>query len=182
MPTRQELIDEIPTHRGPLRAFAISLSGNGDRADDLVQETFMRAIANIDSFDPGTNMPAWLFTILRNIFRSDYRKRRREVEDVDGSYQKTLKTQPDQIDKLHMNDFRDALAKIPADQRDALLLIAVYGYSYNEAALICGVAEGTIKSRLFRARQRLLELIPEEDSVLLAAFSAEGRAPMTVDA
>jgi RNA polymerase sigma factor (sigma-70 family) len=76
-----------------LRAFAISLSGNGDRADDLVQETLLRALANIDSFQPGSNLPAWLFTILRNLFRSDYRKRRREVEDADGNYAKTLKTQ-----------------------------------------------------------------------------------------
>src|SRR5246500_113272 len=79
-----------------LRAFAISLSGNVDRADDLVQETLLRALANIDSFEPGTNLPAWLFTILRNLFRSEYRKRRREVEDAEGSYAKTLKTQPSQ--------------------------------------------------------------------------------------
>ena len=72
-----------------LRAFAISLCGNVDRADDLVQETLLRAIANIDSFQPGTNMSAWLFTILRNLFRSEYRKRRREVEDADGSYAET---------------------------------------------------------------------------------------------
>ena len=79
-----------------LRAFAISLSGNIDRADDLVQETLLRAMANIDSFQPGTNMSAWLFTILRNLFRSEYRKRRREVEDADGSYAETLKTHPEQ--------------------------------------------------------------------------------------
>src|SRR5688572_26168683 len=79
-----------------LRAFAISLSGNVDRADDLVQETLMRAIANIDSFEPGTNMQAWLFTILRNRFRSEYRKRRREVEDADGHYVDSLVAQPEQ--------------------------------------------------------------------------------------
>jgi len=69
-----------------LRAFAISLSGNVDRADDLVQEMLLRAIANINSFHPGTNMSAWLITILRNLFRSEYRKRRREVEDADGRH------------------------------------------------------------------------------------------------
>ena len=79
-----------------LRAFAISLCGNVDRADDLVQETLLRALANIDSFQPGTNMSAWLFTILRNLFRSEYRKRRREVEDADGSYAETLKSHPEQ--------------------------------------------------------------------------------------
>jgi RNA polymerase sigma-70 factor, ECF subfamily len=68
-----------------LRAFAISLCGNVDRADDLMQETLLRAIGSINSFQPGTNMCAWLFTILRNLFRSEYHKRRREVQDTDGS-------------------------------------------------------------------------------------------------
>src|SRR5262249_19584101 len=89
---RDQMLSAVPS----LRAFAISLSGNVDRADDLVQETLLRAIANIESFQPGTNMSAWLFTILRNLFRSDYRKRRREVEDSEGNYAKTLKTQPSQ--------------------------------------------------------------------------------------
>jgi len=79
---RDGLLAAVPS----LRAFAISLSGNVDRADDLVQETLLRAMANIDSFQEGTNLSAWLFTILRNLFRSEYRKRRREVEDTDGSY------------------------------------------------------------------------------------------------
>src|SRR6266567_4234646 len=78
MPLTNELRDDILASVPSLRAFAISLSGNGDRADDLVQETLLRAIANIDSFQVGSNLPAWLFTILRNLFRSDYRKRRRE--------------------------------------------------------------------------------------------------------
>src|SRR6476659_3525902 len=88
-----------------LRPFAISLSGNVDRADDLVQETLLRALANIHSFQPGTNMPAWLFTILRNLFRSEYRKRRREVEDAAGSYAKPLKTQPAQNAHLEFEEF-----------------------------------------------------------------------------
>jgi RNA polymerase sigma-70 factor (ECF subfamily) len=100
MPLTDSLRDDILASVPSLRAFAISLSGNGDRADDLVQETLLRALANIDSFQPGSNLPAWLFTILRNLFRSDYRKRRREVEDADGSYAKTLKTQPAQTAHL----------------------------------------------------------------------------------
>jgi len=88
MPLTDSLRDDILASVPSLRAFAISLSGNGDRADDLVQETLLRAIANIDSFQPGSNLPAWLFTILRNLFRSDYRKRRREVEDAEGNYAK----------------------------------------------------------------------------------------------
>src|ERR1700756_113246 len=114
-----------------LRAFAISLSGNVDRADDLVQETLLRALANIDSFEPGTNLPAWLFTILRNLFRSEYRKRRREVEDAEGSHAKTLKTQPAQNAHLEFEEFRVALEKLPQDKREALILVGASGFSYE---------------------------------------------------
>src|ERR1700753_3473428 len=93
---RDEMLAAVPS----LRAFAISLSGNVDRADDLVQETLLRALANIHSFQPGTNMPAWLFTILRNLFRSEYRKRRREVEDADGRYAESLRAHPEQTGRV----------------------------------------------------------------------------------
>ena len=96
-----------------LRAFAISLCGKVDRADDLVQETLLRAIANINSFQPGTNMSAWLFAILRNLFRSEYRRRRREVEDTDGSYVGSLKSPPEQHSQVEFEEFRAALAKLP---------------------------------------------------------------------
>src|ERR1700759_5835529 len=115
---RDQILAAVPS----LRAFAISLSGNVDRADDLVQETLLRALANIHSFQPGTNMPAWLFTILRNLFRSEYRKRRREVEDADGSYAESLKSHPEQGGRLEFNEFRTALAKRPSDQGEALSL------------------------------------------------------------
>ena len=142
-----------------LRAFAISLSGNADRADDLVQETVTRAMANINSFTPGTNMPAWLFTILRNRFRSEYRQRRREVEDPDGAYMASLKAAPEQFGRLEFKELIEALAKLPYVQREALLLIAASGFTYEEAAAICGVAVGTIKSRASRARQQLADLL-----------------------
>ena len=118
---REAVLAAVPS----LRAFAISLCGNVDRADDLVQETLLRALANIDSFQPGTNMSAWLFTILRNLFRSEYRKRRREVEDGDGSYAEGLKSQPEQDGRVEFQEFREALAKLPADQREALILRAM---------------------------------------------------------
>jgi RNA polymerase sigma-70 factor (ECF subfamily) len=137
----------------------MSLSGKSDRADDLVQETLVRALANIDSFQPGSNLSAWLFTILRNLFRSDYRKRRREVEDADGSYSKTLKSQPAQGSHLEFEEFRAALEKLPQDQREALILVGASGFSYEDAAAICGCAVGTIKSRVNRARQRLQDLL-----------------------
>jgi RNA polymerase sigma-70 factor, ECF subfamily len=138
-----------------LRAFAISLSGNVDRADDLVQETLLRALANIESFQPGTNLQAWLFTILRNLFRSEYRKRRREVEDTDGNYAESMVSQPEQESQLEFKELRTALAKLPQDQREALILVGASGFSYEEAAAICGCAIGTIKSRVNRARNRL---------------------------
>ncbi len=125
-----------------LRAFAISLCGNVDRADDLVQETLLRAMANIDLFQPGTNMSAWLFTILRNLFRSEYRKRRREVEDSDGSYAESLKSHPEQHSRVEFEEFRVALAKLPPDQREALILVGASGFSYEEAAAICECAVG----------------------------------------
>jgi RNA polymerase sigma-70 factor (ECF subfamily) len=175
---RDQMLSAVPS----LRAFAISLSGNVDRADDLVQETLMRAIANIDSFQPGTNMSAWLFTILRNLFRSEYRKRRREVEDADGSYADTLKSQPEQSGRLEFNEFRVALDKLPPDQREALILVGASGFSYEEAAAICECAVGTIKSRVNRARTRLADLLSIEgaedfgpDHTTRAIMAAGGR-------
>lgn len=152
---REAMLTAVPN----LRAFAISLCGNVDRADDLVQETLARALTHIDSFQPGTNMPAWLFTILRNQFRSEYRKRRREVEDSDGSYAESLKSQPEQDGRIEFLELRTALAKLPADQREALILVGASGFSHEEAADICGCAVGTIKSRVNRARARLGELL-----------------------
>ena len=142
-----------------LRAFAISLSGNVDRADDLVQDTLLRAMANINSFTAGTNMSAWLFTILRNLFRSEYRKRRREVEDADGHHVDSLKSPPPQHSQLEFEEFRRALATLLPDQREALILVGAAGFSHEEAAAICATPVGTIKSRVNRARARLSKLL-----------------------
>jgi RNA polymerase sigma-70 factor (ECF subfamily) len=154
-PVRDAMLAAIPS----LRAFAISLSGSVNSADDLVQETVMRAMTHIDSFTPGTNMSAWLLTILRNLFRSQYRKRRREVEDPDGGYLASLKMPAEQFGRLEFKELIEALAKLPYVQREALLLVAASGFSYDEAAAICEVAVGTIKSRVSRARQLLAELL-----------------------
>lgn len=147
----RSMMSAIPS----LRAFAISLTGHADRADDLVQDTVMRAWAHAGSFQAGTNMKAWLFTILRNLFTSEYRKRRREVEDVDGEYANTLASPAEQEGHVSFNDLREALAKLPDDQREAVLLVGASGFSYEEAAEICGCAVGTIKSRVNRGRARL---------------------------
>jgi RNA polymerase sigma-70 factor, ECF subfamily len=142
-----------------LRAFAISLCGNADHADDLVQEALLRALANINSFEPGTNMKAWLVTILRNQFYSEYRKRRREVEDSTGSYAERVGTLPEQEGHAELAQFHAALAKLPTDQHEALILVGALGFSYEEVASICGCAIGTVKSRVFRARRYLAELL-----------------------
>jgi RNA polymerase sigma-70 factor (ECF subfamily) len=152
---KADLLGAIPN----LRAFAVSLCGNPDRADDLVQETLVKAWSNLGSFVEGTNMPAWLFTILRNIYYSEYRKRRREVADSEGTIAARLATAPAQNGHMDFLDFREALQKLPADQREALVLIGASGMSYEEAAGICNCAVGTMKSRVNRARNRLIELL-----------------------
>lgn len=152
---KTDLIAVIPN----LRAFAVSLCGNPDRADDLVQETLVKAWSNLGSFVEGTNLPAWLFTILRNIYYSEYRKRRREVADSDGAIAAKLATAPAQNGHMDLLDFKTALQQLPTDQREALILIGASGLSYEEAAQICGCAVGTMKSRVNRARNRLSELL-----------------------
>jgi RNA polymerase sigma-70 factor, ECF subfamily len=151
----RDLLGTIPS----LRAFARSLGASPDRADDLVQETLIKAWANQKSFVQGTNLKTWLFTILRNTAYSDYRKRWREVEDGDGSYAAGLVTQPNQIAHLDMADFKTALVSVPEEQREALILVGACGFSYDEAAQICGCAVGTIKSRVNRARKSLADTL-----------------------
>lgn len=157
---RGALLAAVPS----LRAFAISLCGNADRANDLVQETLLRAWANLDSFEPGTNLSAWLFTILRNQFRTEYRKLRREVEDADGMHAERLVSPEEQTGHLEFEELRDALLKLPTDQREAVILVGASGFSYEEAAEICDCAVGTIKSRVNRARSKLAEFLSIERS------------------
>src|SRR5215218_5213954 len=142
-----------------LRAFALSLTNAREMADDLVQDTLVRALANLHQFQPGTNMGAWLFTILRNQFYSQCRRTKHEVEDPDGSYAARLRAPPEQHAKCDVQDMLRALGKLPADQREALLLIVAEGLPYEEAAQVCGVVVGTIKSRVSRGRVRLAELL-----------------------
>jgi RNA polymerase sigma-70 factor, ECF subfamily len=126
-----------------------------DVADDLVQETLVKAWDKQASFEPGTNLKAWLFTILRNEFYSQMRRRGREVQDTDGIITGRVAVHPAQHGSLDLDDFRKALEKLPEDQREAIILIGASGFSYEEAAAICGCAVGTIKSRVSRARANL---------------------------
>ena len=156
---RDELVDHLPA----MRAFAISLTRNSATADDMVQDTLVKAWTNIEKFEVGSNMRAWLFTILRNTYYSSRRKAKREVADVDGVFTEALAEKPAHDGHLQMNDFRDALGKLKVEQREALMLIGASGFSYEEAAEMCGVAVGTIKSRTNRARAQIAELMGLND-------------------
>jgi RNA polymerase sigma-70 factor, ECF subfamily len=162
---REELVTAIPN----LRAFAISLTGNPHLADDLVQETLLKAWSHRDKFEAGTNLKAWLFTILRNTYFSEFRKKRREVQDVDGQAAAQLTSPAEQFGHLELADFQRALHLLSPDQREALLLVGAEGLSYEDAAKISGCAVGTVKSRVNRARVRLTAVLaggPIPDSEL----------------
>ena len=157
---REEVVAQIPS----LRAFAWSLSHNRSDADDLVQETLIKAWTHRDKFEPGTNLRAWLFTILRNTYYTAVVKRRREVADEEGRHAAALSEAPSQDWSVAVHALRAALAKLPDEHREALVLVGAAGLSYEEAAEICGCALGTIKSRVNRARARLLRLMDVEDA------------------
>jgi len=119
----------------------------------------MKAWAKQDSYQMGTNIKAWLFTILRNEFYSQMRKRGREVQDTDGAFTERMSVHPSQYGVLDMADFKKALDTLPPDQREAIILIGASGFSYEEAAEICKCAVGTMKSRVSRARTRLQDIL-----------------------
>ena len=173
---RELLLGAIPA----LRAFAFSLTYDLDRSDDLVQDTLVRAWTKADSFTRGTNLTAWLFTILRNLFYSEQRKRKREVEDADGAHAARLTSLPEQEIRVEMREFQEALDGLPLSQREALVLVGAQNFTYEEAAEICGVAVGTMKSRVSRARVRLIETLGMNgtddigaDAVTRAALEAQ---------
>jgi RNA polymerase sigma-70 factor, ECF subfamily len=161
---RDNIVAAIPH----LRAFAILFCGNVDRADDFLHEALLRALASINSVRPGTNLRGWLFAILRNLIRSDDHKRRGQVEDTDGSYVDSLKSPPEQRGRLELEDVRVALTKLPSNQREALLLVGASGFTYEQAAAICEISAGTVKSRVNRARTRLSELVALDSADSLA--------------
>jgi RNA polymerase sigma-70 factor (ECF subfamily) len=142
-----------------LRAFAFSLCRDAQRADDLVQETLVKAWQKHKSFAAGTNLKAWLFTILRNTYFSELRKSNHLVVDSNGECLERLSQHPEQSGHLDLQDFIAALGKLEPAQREAFILVGAEGFSYEEAAQICGCAVGTIKSRVNRARQRLADFL-----------------------
>ena len=169
--------DELVQHLPALRAFAVSLTRDSVAADDLVQDSIVKAWKNIEKFEPGTNLRAWLFTILRNTFYSDRRKAKREIGDADGIIAGQLSEKPRHDGKLALTDFMRAFGQLPDEQREALILVGASGFSYEEVSITTNVAIGTVKSRVNRARQKLIELLgmrPDEP------FELTDKATMTV--
>jgi RNA polymerase sigma-70 factor, ECF subfamily len=158
-PIDQSFVDGILASVPSLRGFAVSLTRDLNQAEDLVQETVLRALSKQQQFESGTCLQAWLFTILRNHFFSARRRSMREEGDADGSYAGMMTSIADQEDKVMIQDVAAALGKLPPGQREAIVLVGVDGLSYEEAAQALGCAVGTVKSRVNRARTCLAELI-----------------------
>lgn len=138
-----------------MRAFARSLTGDADRADDLVQDTILRALKARAQFQPDTHFRAWVFTILRNHWVSQMRRKPFLGLSLDEEGAPELGCPAGQDDVLMLTDLRRALARMSPDHREVLLLVGANGFSYEEAAVICGCAVGTVKSRVSRARREL---------------------------
>jgi RNA polymerase sigma-70 factor, ECF subfamily len=155
---RSALVDCIPH----LRAFARSLTRNRDRADDLVHDAAVRALAAADQFTPGTNFKAWIFTILRNLYYNEGRKDHSRNVPFDETTVTEHAIPATQEAALEFCDFRRAFWQLGEDHREVLMLVGASGLSYEEAAEICGCAIGTIKSRVSRARQELTKLLSED--------------------
>ena len=159
VPSDYKVTDEMVSLVPQLHTFARSLCRDGVRADDLVQEALLRAFNNIQRFKPGTNLKAWLFTIVRNEHYSQLRRRKFEAHDIPGDALPEPSVPPDHDGELELRDLNRALASLSPGQRAALILVSASGFSYDEAASICGCAVGTIKSRVNRARTRLADLL-----------------------
>lgn len=155
---RQGLTKSLPG----LRGFAISLTANAAQADDLVQETLLKAWANQHRFMPGTNLTAWLMTIARNAFYTERRRRRREVEDSDGAAAGQLIELPAQEHGMELQKVWQAMTVLPAVQREALVLVGAQGMTYEAAAELIGCQVGTMKSRVSRARTALADMLANE--------------------
>jgi RNA polymerase sigma-70 factor, ECF subfamily len=147
-----------------LRAFAWFLAKNRDRADDLVQDTIVRALTAAHQFHAGTNLKAWTFAILRNLHYDEVRKSRVRIQSLDDPLACEPTVLPSQVASLEFGDFRRAFWQLGDDQREALILGGASGLSYDEAAQVCECSKGTIKSRVSRARRELLQIL--EDGLL----------------
>ena len=166
------LVEQLPH----MRAFARALTHDRSRADDLVQETILRALCNVDKFEPGTNIKAWLSVILRNQFFNELRANSRAR--AYSAIPRPIGQFGDQESRLEMRDFERAFHALPAVQREALSLVGASGFSYQEAAIISGCAEGTIKSRVCRARVEIARRLGKESLVERLDMPASADLPM----
>lgn len=169
---KADLLDLIPF----LRAFARSLCGNQETADDLAQETLVKAWQARDMFAPGTNLKAWLFTILRNQFYSDRRRAWRQAPWDQEAAERIPGSAGEQSWAAELSDTARALSCLSDEQREALILVGAGGFSYEDAARICNCAVGTVKSRVARARKSLISILEGEESLPPAVQPAEGDA------
>ncbi|MBK5927445.1 sigma-70 family RNA polymerase sigma factor [Rhodobaculum claviforme] len=152
----------LPQHFRSLGRRALHLTRNEHRAQDLVQETLLKAWAARDSYRPETNLGAWLFTIMRNAHFSDWRKRRREVQDVDGAHVRALAEEPTQDHVIALRELISAIARLPQAQQRPVVLMGAYGFTLLETADACGCAVGTIKSRVSRGRATLQHVLAHD--------------------
>lgn len=159
-----------------LRAFARSLCGNADMADDLAQETLVKAWQSRATFTPGTNLKAWLFTILRNQFYSDRRRTWRQAPWDQDAAENIAGASNEQSWSAELSDTVRALSVLSDEQREALILVGAGGFSYEDAAAICNCAVGTVKSRVARARKSLISILEGEEALPTAQQPAEGDA------
>jgi RNA polymerase sigma-70 factor (ECF subfamily) len=162
---KKELVALIPH----LRAFARTLAGNPTAADDLAQDAMMKAWDARGSYQMGTNMKAWTFMILRNQFYSEKRRSWRSTQLDQEAAERTLIAIDDPESPVALDEMRLAIKKLPAEQREALILVGAGGFAYEEAADICGCAVGTVKSRVSRARRALHEIMET------GAYDRDGR-------
>ena len=159
-----------------LRIYALSLTRDRDRADDLVQDAVVKALAGQHSFQPGTNFPAWIFRIQRNEFISGLRRQRPTVP-LDDAIAATLSHAPAQESGLIMREFTKAFGLLASGQREALLLSVLEGWSYRQIAVLSDVSVGTVKSRISRARTVLNQMLSGEDSAVDGAAWNEPPVP-----
>ncbi|MDB5393837.1 MAG: polymerase ECF-type sigma factor EcfG [Rhodospirillales bacterium] len=163
---RQELVSHLPH----LRAVARALTGHRDRADDLVNDTVLKALSAEAQFQPGTYLKAWLMTILRNHYINGLRRTRIEVETIGDIPEGALPSAPNQEHVVEVNEVANALQRMSVEHREILVLVSAAGLSYEEAAEVCGCAVGTIKSRLNRARGELKKVLAKS-----RGLAGEGR-------
>lgn len=159
--------DDIIQYLEAMNGFAMSLTRDRARADDIVQDTVMKAWENIDKFQAGTNMRAWLFTILRNTFYSERRKAARQSSDFDGKLAERMAVKPNHDGVIALAELYRAIKELPVIHQEALNFVGEKGLSYNEAADLCRCAPGTVKSRTSRARRKLREILAIEEGEAL---------------